>query len=184
MMDETKDAIFIILDILESLGKSSKNSSSIVSIDENKFKSVEKELFNLLNNEKLSSTSYVLNDLEEMPSNKKMYLIGTLAYSLFDEKKFPTNKDIIKLAENSLNYKYPSWNTRSRSAIIGQIINEIYKDSDVNLEKFYNVWKEYISEEEYHVGKDSLSNKKVQASGTRKNYVDAWLEFFNNYKKG
>ena len=164
MRKETKEVIYLALDILESLARSSRENSSLISINETILEEVKKELFDLLEQTE-KTISYRTMD-------KKTELIGTLPSILIDRNKFPTNESIVKLVEKSLNLKIPSWKKKSRNELIGVIIAKIAEKDVSELNLFIKAWKEFTEEKD--------ETKKEQ---TRKNFVDLWLKFFEHYRK-
>lgn len=160
MREETKDMVYIVLDILSSISKTSKDDSHFIHIDEIVLKDVENEIFGLLTQPQTQK--------EEL-SDKKTELIGILPSILIDKNKFSNNEDIVKLAENSLNLRIPSWKKKSRNEIIGIVIAKIATKEERELELFFSAWREFIKDK---------SRKKQE----KKNFVDVWLEFFDHYR--
>jgi len=161
MREETKNVIYITLDILNSLAKTSQETTSFIKIDKKTLELVRKELFELIKTNRTKSIN-----------EKKIELIGILPSILVDKQKFPTNKDLIKFAEKSLNFYFPKGN-KSRSEIVGIIIDEISRKSDKDIELFLKALKEFLKN----------NNEKKQSNVTSKSFVDTWLEFFNHYKQ-
>jgi len=160
MRKETKDVVYIVLDMLNSISKTSKDDSHFIYIDETILKDVENEIFGLLTQPQTQK--------EEM-RDKKTKLIGILPSILMDKNKFSNNEDIVKLAENSLNLRIPGWRKKSRNEIIGIVIAKIATKEERELELFFSAWREFIKDK---------SRKKEE----KKNFVDVWLEFFDHYK--
>jgi hypothetical protein len=180
MMPETKDVIYMSLDLLSSLSKTSKMNSHFVEINEKKMANVKNELFELLarwdvdthNDDYLSNVLTTKND-------KKTELIGLLPIALTDRKKFPKNSDIAKLAENSLNLTILNWGKRSRNEMIGVLISKVVEKSENELDLFFDAWKKFTSmDESKNINKRIKSNSKKESD-----FVDVWLEFFNHYQK-
>lgn len=147
------------LDLLESIKKTSADDPIFINISTSEFQEVKKELIQLLSSD---------GQKNELIQDKKMRLIGTLPYVLMDKMKFPNNESIVKLAENSLDYKISSWKKRGREEMIGLIIAKIAEDDGKQFEKFMDVWKEFVTV------KDFVEYKKLN-----KDFVDVWLDFFN-----
>ncbi|NIA11888.1 MAG: hypothetical protein GWP10_19720 [Nitrospiraceae bacterium] len=158
MRKETKDVVYIVLDMLDSIAKTSKDDYHFIQINENMLKETKNELFGLLTQ----------TQKEEM-SDKKTELIGILPSILIDKNKFSNNEDIVKLAENSLNLVIPSWRKKSRNEIIGILMAKIATKEERELELFFSAWREFIKDK---------SRKKEE----KKNFVDVWLEFFDHYR--
>jgi hypothetical protein len=150
----------MVLDQLESLKKSSYSGSSFIHIDESQYEVVKKELIQLLNSTELK---------DESIQEKKKVLIGTLPYVLMDKTKFPTNQSIVKLADESLNYKISTWKKRGREEMIGLIISRIAEDNENQFEVFMDLWKKFIT-----------NGKIIENSRSNREFVDIWLEFFNH----
>jgi hypothetical protein len=161
MKENTKNAIYMALDLLESLKKSSYGNSSFIRVNNFEYEEVKNELLQLLRSDNQS------NVIQE----KKKILIGSLPYILMDKTKFPNNESIVKLAENSLNFKISSWKKRGREEMIGLIIAKIADDNENTFEKFMDLWKDFIA------NRDLNEYKKVN-----KEFVDVWLDFFNEYR--
>jgi hypothetical protein len=162
MREETKDTIYMLLDLLDSLSKTSQSHPQFIHIDQLVFNDVKNEIFNLLNQPKDS-----VNKLD-----KKTELIGILPYVLIDKNKFPANEDIVRLANKSLNLEISRWEKRSRDELIGIIIAKIALKDENELEKFFAAWKEFIR-----------ANKPKDYKEEKKDFVSIWLDFFNHYKR-
>jgi len=162
MRQNTKNIIYMALDLLESLKKSAYDCPSFIHMDNFEYDEAKKELVQLL-----SSNGQKSDIIQE----KKKILIGTLPYILMDKTKFPNNESIVKLADNSLNFKISSWNKRGREEMIGLIIAKIADDNENRFEKFMDLWKDFIA------NKDFIEYKPVN-----KEFVDVWLDFFNQYR--
>jgi hypothetical protein len=162
MRASTKTVIYMALDQLESFKKSSNDSSTFISIDWNEYQEARKEIIQILNSKEQKYESI---------QEKKKALIGTLPYILMDKAKFPNNESIVKLAEESLNYKISTWKKRGREEMIGLIISRIAEDNENQFEVFMDIWKNFIS-----------SNEMSENKTTNKQFVDIWLEFFNHYR--
>jgi len=162
MKQNTKNIIYMALDLLESLKKSAFDNSSFINMNNSEYEEVKKELIHLL-----STNGQNIELIQE----KKKILIGSLPYILMDKAKFPTNESIVKLAENSLNYNITSWKKRGREEMIGLIIAKIAEDNENKFEKFMDLWKDFITT------KDLNEYKKAN-----KEFVDVWLDFFNQYR--
>ncbi|HDD44710.1 MAG TPA: hypothetical protein ENG63_07620 [Candidatus Desulfofervidus auxilii] len=161
MKDEVKNVIYIVLDILDSLAKTSRETPEFIKVNENILKDIKNELFELLKNDK------------QKTQNTMTELIGILPTILVDKRKFPKNEDLIKFAEKSLNFKFPKGN-KSRSEIIGIIIVEISKKDDNSIEVFLKALKEFLKED------STTHEEKIRIK--QKSFVDTWLEFFDRYK--
>jgi hypothetical protein len=163
MREDTKNLIYMTLDLLESINKTSIQKNSFVNVDKTEIDQIKNELFNLMNN----------SDKEDTTSDgKKKKLIGTLPYVLMDTTKFPSNKSIAKLAEVSLNYKISLPEKRGRAEMIGMIIGKIVNDKNEKFNTFMEVWKDFINLE------DSNQNLK-----TNEDFVDIWLDFFKKSQR-
>ena len=164
MRKETKEVIYIVLDILASFAHSSRENSSLISINEAILEDVKKELFDLLKQAE-KTKSYKTMD-------KKTELIGTLPSILIDRNKFPTNESIVKLVEKSLNLKIPSWKKKSRNELLGIIIAKIAEKDISKLDLFIKAWKKFIEEK-----------KEIKKEQAHEDFVDLWLKFFDHYRK-
>lgn len=164
-MKETKNIIYIILDMLDSLARTSKEIPDFLRVNDDILNTVKNELFELLKNSRT----------KEDHQTKMTELIGILPSILVDRQKFPKNEDLIRFAEKSLDFKFPKGN-KSRSEIIGIIIVEVSKKDEKNIVTFLNALKEFL--------KDSTKTLKAKTPLKQKNFVDRWLEFFDHYKGG
>jgi hypothetical protein len=162
MHKETKDVLYMLLDILDSMHKTSKGNN-LFDIDETKLKIIKKEIFDIIKNIDIENN--------EKAPDKKAELIGILPSVLVDLSKFPNNEDLNKLAESSLNFQIPFWRKRSRHEIIGRIITEIDNKEGEEFDMFFNAWKEFVK-----------IDKKDSDVRDKKNFVNIWLEFFDHYK--
>jgi hypothetical protein len=126
---------------------------------------VKEDIFRYLNEE--------TNKDNETKRNTKGELIGILPSVLIDEKRFPTNEALAKFSENSLNFKIPFWQKRSRTEIVGRIIDNINKRHENELIELTEIWKKFIDDKEYERQKNLVEEK---------DFVDTWLDFFNNYR--
>jgi hypothetical protein len=176
MRNETKNVIYMALDLLNSINKTS-HESNFLKIDDVTYREVKSELFDLLNEnrpnqDKLSDTVKQKRKAEK-DSEKISEIIGLLPYILIDKKKFKTNSDIAKLAKDSLNMEIPSWKNRSRNEMVGVLISMIASKPTEELDLFFEAWKEFTQ--------DDINNEK--RSTDSRDYVDVWLEFFNKYKR-
>ena len=163
MREEVRNVIYIVLDLLDSLVKTSREAPEFININENTLKNVKDELFELLKNDDRGASP-----------DKMTELIGILPTILVDKKKFPRNNDLIRFAEKSLNFKFPKGN-KSRSEIIGIIIVEVSKKDDISIEIFLKALKEFL--------KDDSEIHKEKFHVKQKNFVDTWLEFFDHYQR-
>lgn len=164
MKQETKNALYILLDLLDSLEKTS-NANGLLAIDNIKIKNVKAEIFNYIN-ENMDKSYGTKRDT-------KSELIGILPAVLIDEKRFPNNKALAKFSEKSLNFKIPFWEKRSKTEIVGRIIDNINRRNDNELIELTNIWKKFIEDDEF--------NHNIEVEG-KKDFVDVWLDFFNSYR--
>jgi hypothetical protein len=160
-MKETKDALYILLDLLDSIDKSSKNNS-FIKIEEFKLNKIRDEIFDLI----------TLSDNNDKNIEKKIELIGILPSALIDPRKFPTIESLNKFAERSLNSQIPFWNKRNRTEIIGRIIAEIDTKKGEDFDLFFNAWKDFVKDDK---------SKKYEPG--KKDYVNIWLDFFDHYRE-
>lgn len=158
-MKETKEVLYIALDLLDSIHKSSKGST-FLKIDEKKMDQVKDEIFRLI----------VTAEEKDKNLDKKVELIGILPSALVDKIKFPNNESLNKFSEESLNVPIPFWDKRRRTEIIGRIIAEIDNKKEADFDTFFNAWKEFIKDDK---------NKEFKPG--KKDYVNIWLEFFDHY---
>ena len=191
MMEETKNVIYMTLDLLNSISKTSGSKSGFIDIDENVLKKVRDELFYLMteksstNEEKMQTTKEIKKNVNKKneDTNRKLEVIGLLPSILIDTEKFPHNSDIAKFAEQSLNLEIPFWQKRSRNEIIGNLIALIAKKADKELDLFYEAWKEFTKKESSHVEKwENVPPDKENEGFKKPNFVGVWLDFFDHYR--
>lgn len=164
MKNETKNIFYMILDLLDTIYKTSQNNPNFIKLDKSKYFEVKDEIFTLLHDQDSRRPSII---------DEKTELIGILPSFLVDRDKFPSNDDIVKLAEQSLNMQIPRWQKKSRDEIIGILISNINSKKDYELDFFRNAWKDFIRDD-----------KSITVSRTKKDFVDTWLEFFKRYNLG
>ena len=141
MKQETKDALYMLLDLLDSLEKTS-NASSLLILDNIKIKHVKDEIFDYINSDRNQNYKIINQDT-------KSELIGILPSVLIDEERFPTNEALAKFSEKSLNFKLPFWQKRSRTEIVGRIIDNINTRSQNELVELTNIWRKFLDDKEF-----------------------------------
>lgn len=135
MKEETKNIIYTILDLLDSLSKTSQDQPNFIKIDKNILNEVKLEILNMISSDERDQINR---------DNRKTELIGMLPYVLIDKNKFPSNSDIYRLAKNSLDLEISRWDKRSRDELIGILISQIAMKKEADLENFFNAWKKFI----------------------------------------
>ena len=179
MKQNSKDTIYMALDLLESMNKTSNVNPNFIHINESELKTVKKELFDLIGR---------LDDKHESIQEKKIKLIGTLPYVLMDKSKFPTNESIVKFAKESLGMNISTWQKRGREEMIGLVISKIAYDQENKFEQFMDIWKEFIVFDDidlYGLNQYVLSNsnkKNLESKLKNEDFVQIWLNFFNKYR--
>jgi hypothetical protein len=163
MKEETKNIIYTILDLLDSLSKTSQNQPNFIQIDKKLLNDVKVELLNIISSDERND---VVRD------DRKTELIGMLPYVLIDKNKFPSNSDIVRLAMNSLDLEISRGEKRSRDELIGILISKIAMKKEADLEKFFNAWKKFIEK-----------NRDQKYEQSNEDFVSIWLEFFDHYKE-
>lgn len=162
MNKDTKELIYMLLDIVDAFNRTSAQSD-FIKIDTLKLTKVKNELFDLMMSE---SSSNVKDEINMLP-----HLIGTLPFILVDKTKFSSNNDIVKFAERSLGLEIPSWEKKSREEIIGRFISQIAAKQPSELETFFKIWNKFNIE-------SSKKNSAKKTSSKKANFVDTWLNFF------
>jgi hypothetical protein len=162
MQNETKESLYMLLDLLDSIDKTSK-STNLMNINKERLDVVKSEILKLM------------SEFENYETNKniKNDLIGILPSVLLDEKKFPTIESIAKFAEKSMNIELRFWDKRKKAEVIGRLITEINKKDENELVLFWKAWKNFL-----------LKGKDAKQPALKKDFVDVWLEFFENFKGG
>ncbi len=163
MKEETKNIIYTILDLLDSLSKTSQDQPNFIKIDKNILNEVKLEILNMISSDERDQINR---------DNRKTELIGMLPYVLIDKNKFPSNSDIYRLAKNSLDLEISRWDKRSRDELIGILISQIAMKKEADLENFFNAWKKFIE-----------NNKTQKYEQSSRDFVSIWLEFFDHYKE-
>lgn len=178
MREETRSIIYMALDLLDSIQSSSTNikSGAFIKINNDLYEDVKKELFDLVIGSNNESSSKTIN---ENYVDEREELVGVLPLVLIDKEKFPSNSDIIKLAEKSLNIYGLSKRKRSRNELIGIIVTEVAKKKDSELDLFLKAWKKFTQSDNNNIEKNEISFNNIDTSD---NFVDTWLEFFNVHK--
>jgi len=186
MMEETKNVIYMSLDLLNSISKTADTKSNFINIDEKTLKNVREELFDLLkersNRPEERKLTLKASNSTKKSVNKKLEIIGLLPSILIDKEKFRENKDIAKLAEESLNLEIPFWKKRSRNEIIGTLITMIATKEEKELDLFFEAWKDFTQKESHQIEKWESASSDEENSIKKRDFVDVWLDFFNHYK--
>ncbi|CGG48047.1 MULTISPECIES: hypothetical protein [Bacillus cereus group] len=196
MREETKSVIYMALDILDSINSSSSDQGHhFIKVDNKILDDVRDELFQLLAGSVIEKNEMQISPDKKEKKNEREELIGLLPLVLIDKTKFPSNNDIIKLAEFSLNIQGLSKRKRSRNELIGIIVSEIAQKENNELDLFLKLWRKFmknntINKFDYN---SSLSNDKLTIKNTysndnsidnkESNFVDVWLEFFKFHKE-
>ena len=162
----TKEIIYLILDIIDAISRTS-SQNSFINVDVNKLIDTKNELFKLL---------LPTEDKDNIDKDIIHDLIGMLPLILVDKKKFPSNNDIVRFAEKSLNLEIPSWEKKSREEIIGRFISQIAAKKPSELKTFFRIWNKFNDE----TTKEKINTKKPNKLNST-NFVDTWLKFFENY---
>jgi hypothetical protein len=162
MQNETKESLYMLLDLLDSIDKTSK-STNLLNIDRDRLNVVKSEIFNLMSESENDKTN----------KNIKTDLIGIIPSVLLDEKNFPTIESIAKFAEKSMNIELMFWDKRKKAEVIGRLITEINKKNEEELILFWNAWRKFL-----------IRGKDAKQQTFKKDFVDVWLEFFENFKGG
>jgi hypothetical protein len=172
MKNETRNVIYMALDLLNSMNRTSQESS-LLRMNDEMYNEVKSEIYEILSESKWQSFNEQKFVESKTNVGKKTEIIGLLPSMLFDKNKFKNNQDIAKLAKDSLNMEIPSWKKRSRNEIVGVLISMIVVKPDDELELFYEAWKRFTQEDK--------NNKNI--SNDSRDYVDLWLEYFKKYRE-
>lgn len=170
MKAETKEFVYTLLDIVDALQK----SIFFANVDNEKLASAKRDLVELLN-----FSSNLVNESSNSISKKNSdiisSLIGVVPFILVDKEKFPTNSHIIRFAEKSLNLHITSWEKKSREELIGRFIVNIASKKQSELVDFLMAWRAFMDDDIQLTDNKSKKNKT--------DFVDTWLNFFENYHK-
>lgn len=159
MKTETKEALYSMLDLMDSL-----SNIDFVKIDIEKTNKIRKEVLNIINEK---SDDVILDkDPEE--------LLGVLPIILLDNGRFPAAKDVLEFAEKCLNIEVKNyWYKRSKPEVIGIVLSEVSKQSQEQFIGFLRAWNKFN-------GSEQKNNKFMSDSNS--GFIDTWLNFFENYK--
>ncbi|CAH2717111.1 hypothetical protein BACCIP111895_04300 [Neobacillus rhizosphaerae] len=196
MREETKSVIYMALDILDSINSSSsdQNIHNFIRIDSEVLEDVREELFRLLAGSVTEKGSIEKLPEKKEEKNEREQLIGLLPLVLIDKTKFPSNSDIIKLAEFSLNINGLSKKKRSRNELIGIIVSEVAEKESKDLDLFLKLWRKFMKDKSSNKFNNTLTNynsniniKTIRYNNDsidnkEDNFVDVWLEFFRSHK--
>ncbi len=158
MKKETKDALYSLLDLMDSLG-----SIDFLKMDIDKANRIRKEVLS------------IINDNEELIilDRNSEELIGILPKILLNEKNFTSAKDILKFAETCLNIEIkPYWYKRSKPEVVGIVINEVNSKSPEQFNKFLNAWNRF----------SNMSDDIKYTNRDKTDFMETWFNFFENYK--
>lgn len=163
MTSNTKDILFLLLDTIEALSRANSSEKSLLTVNKDVLVKIKNEIYDLIFPKPLLET----ND------NVIKSLVGQLPFVLVDKKKFPTNNDIIKFGEKTLSLSIPNWEKKSREEIIGRFIVQITTKKTLELSVFLFAWEEF----------NEVKKSTKKKNSYEINFVDAWLNFFDDYKK-
>lgn len=158
MKKETKEALYSLLDLMDMLG-----SIEFINIDIDKTNKIRKEVLDVIGEKEKSAI---------LDSNTEE-LLGILPMILLE---FPSAREVIHFAEICLNIKPKDyWFKKSKQEVAGIVLNEVYKQSPKQLNKFLKAWNKFNSE-------SVSSNLDKHKSTDNNGFMDAWFKFFDNYK--
>ncbi len=159
MKTETKEALYSMLDLMDSL-----SNIDFVKIDIEKTNKIRKEVLNIINEK---NEDVILDkDPEE--------LLGVLPIILLDNRRFPAAKDVLEFAEKCLNIEVKQyWYKRSKPEVIGIVLSEVSKQNQEQFIGFLRAWNKFN-------GSEQKNNKFINDSNS--GFIDTWLNFFENYK--
>lgn len=162
MTNKTKNAMYSILDLIDSLG-----TIEFVKLDKDSVNQIRKEVLDFINDD---SPRQLSNSVLDKTNSE---LLGILPTILLDEDKFSTTKDILTFAEYCLMIEIkPYWSKRSKAELIGIVISEVSKQNPKQFNRFLNAWDSFNKKTE---------NEKRQYG--KNDFVGVWLNFFNTFKE-
>lgn len=166
MTNRTKNALYSLLDLIDSIG-----TISFVKLDVENVNLIKKEILTIINENNINNSNTKLLNATNTE------LLGILPTLLLDESKFPTTKDIITFAEKCLMVEIKSyWLKRSRAELTGIIISEVSKQNANQFNRFLNAWDSF--------NRKSESEKNMMYNNVKDtDFVNIWLNFFSNYKE-
>lgn len=165
MTESTRNLVYLLLDMIDALERSSRGNSALFSQDSERTSEAKNELLALLGSSKPQSKA-------AKGASTKVELIGFLPSALIDRTKFPSNSDVVRLANQSLGLQMPRWEKKKRDELIGTLISAIAQREERELGMFLEAWKKFV-------GSESIAQTRSQ----KKNYVDTWLDFFEQYQQ-
>ena len=165
MRESTKNLVYLLLDMIDALGRSSHGNSALFIQEGERINEAKNELLALLSSSKPQPNA-------TKGVSTKVELIGFLPSALIDRAKFPSNSDVVRLANQSLGLQMPRWEKKKRDELIGTLISAIAQRDERDLGMFLDAWKKFVG-----------SESTVKARSPKKNYVDTWLDFFEQYQQ-
>lgn len=160
MRNETKEALYSILDIMDAVA-----SIGFMQTDIEKINRIRKEVLDIINEK---------SDIDRLDNNSEE-LLGVLPLILLDNKRFPAAKDILYFAERCLNIEVKNyWYKRSKPEVVGIVISEVSKQTPDQLNKFLKAWKNFNNNDE--------SKLDINIRRNEQGFMETWFKFFDNYK--
>lgn len=167
MKRETKEALYSLLDLIDSLG-----TIEFIKLDLEKVNAIRKEVLNVIDGEQIANSNEILD-------SNKQDLLGILPSILLDNDKFPTVRHLVAFSERCLNIEVKSyWLRRSKAEIIGIIISEVAKQSPTQRNKFLKKWDSF-----QNYSKEYKTNSLSDSNNANDDFVETWFKFFDNYKE-
>lgn len=164
MTNETKNALYSILDLIDSLG-----TISFLKLDVDNVNMIRKEILAIIGDNKNDNRDVTILDASHSE------LLGMLPMILLDNTKFPSPKDVLNFAEKCLDIEVKAyWIKRSKAELVGIIISEVYKQNPKQFNQFLKTWDAFT--------KHANNVEKKTNNSSNDEFIDTWFKFFDNYK--
>lgn len=159
MKNETKEALYSILDIMDTL-----SSIEFMNVDIDKVNKIRKDVLDIINEK---------DGIDKLENNQEE-LLGVLPIMLLDNKRFPSAKDILSFAEKCLNIEVKHyWYKRSKAEVVGIVISEVSKQTPNQLNRFLKAWKKF---------NNNKNEVNISSERNEQGFMDTWFKFFEDYK--
>lgn len=164
MKNETKNALYSLLDFIDSIG-----TISFVNLDLDTVNLIRNEILNLINGNSINQqTLYDSNEQD---------LLGILPMILLDDSKFSSAREVLIFAEKCLKIQVKQyWYKRSKSEVVGIVLNEVSKQSAKQRNRFLKAWGIFQNQSINNINKNNNAEDN-------NDFVDTWFKFFDNYKE-
>lgn len=162
MRNETKDALYSLLDLMDVIG-----NVGFVQMDIDKANRIRKEVLEEINGKK--------NNITDRSADE---MLGVLPTMLLDTDKFANTKEILEFAEKCLDIDVKNyWLKRSRQEVIGIIIGEVSKQNQKQFNRFLKAW------DEFNLNTNGNAKTYDTKAENKEGFMDRWFRFFDVFKE-